>query len=277
MLVSGTPLRVHTPAGEVTLTGDEPAVVGRARSADIVINDGRVSRRHLVLHPTAVGWRVEDISANGLWCDGRRLGDVDIVGELRLRLGAADGPEVVLLPRPARPVIPATAPTRGPDAAPVSIEDLAAFAPTPVTSAPVGPGGNGGVPGNGGGPGNGGVPGSTEPPVPVGAGVPGQPSGAAGIAPGVSGGLSIDPATAQSAVVHDRRRVHPLRPGRMRMGRSRDNEINVGDLLASRHHAELHISLGGVELVDLASANGTFVNGHRISRAPVMQRDVIAI
>ncbi|EIV93442.1 ATP-binding cassette domain-containing protein [Frankia sp. QA3] len=270
--MAGTPLRVHTPAGEVTLTGDEPVVVGRARSADIVINDGRVSRRHLVLHPSAVGWRVEDISANGLWCDGRRLGDVDIVGELRLRLGAADGPEVVLLPRPARPVIPPTAPTRGPDAAPISVEDLAAFAPTPatsLTSAPVGPAAPGGPPGPAGG-----VPGNAEPGGP---GVPGQPSGPARAAPGVSGGLPIDPATAQSAVVHDRRRVHPLQPGRMRMGRSRDNEINVGDLLASRHHAELHISLGGVELVDLASANGTFVNGHRISRAPVMQRDVIAI
>ncbi|WP_261570749.1 ATP-binding cassette domain-containing protein [Frankia gtarii] len=259
--MAGTALRVHTPAGEVTLTGDAPVVVGRARSADIVINDGRVSRRHLVLHPSAVGWRVEDISANGLWCDGRRLGDVDIVGELRLRLGAADGPEVVLLPRPVRPAIPPTAPTRGPDAAAISIEDLAAFAPTPVTSATSAPATSASIGGG----------------VSAGGGAPGQLSGPAGTVSGASGSLTIDPVTAQSAIVHDRRRVHPLRPGRMRMGRSRDNEINVGDLLASRHHAELHISLGGVELVDLASANGTFVNGHRISRAPVMQRDVIAI
>ncbi|WP_397311268.1 FHA domain-containing protein [Parafrankia sp. CH37] len=33
----------------------------------------------------------------------------------------------------------------------------------------------------------------------------------------------------------------------------------------------------GVEIVDLASANGTFVNGQRVMRAPVGQRDVIAI
>ncbi|SNQ49665.1 ABC-type multidrug transport system, ATPase component [Frankia canadensis] len=242
----GTPLHVRTPAGEVTLTGDAPAVIGRARSADIVINDGRVSRRHLVLHPAPVGWRVEDISANGLWRDGRRVGGLEVAGELRLRLGAADGPEVVLLP--ARPAIPPTAPTRGPDSAPIDIDGLAAYASPPTGASPANP--------------------STA----LGAALPGQgPGGPA------SGAMALDPATAQSAIVHARRRVHPLVPGRMRLGRSRDNEITVGDLLASRHHAELHISLGGVELVDLASANGTFVNGHRVGRAPVMQRDVVAI
>ncbi|CAO5169943.1 ABC transport system ATP-binding/permease protein [Frankia sp. AiPs1] len=252
-----TPLRVNTPAGEVTLTGDGPAVVGRARVADIVINDGRVSRRHFVLHPSASGWRVEDVSANGLWQDGRRVGDVGISDELRLRLGAADGPEVVLAP--IRPAIPPTAPTRGPSTA------------TPANQA-----GSGIIPTQ--------VPSTLVPPAPVteldagsagasGSGGPGVPAGAE--AP--PGAWPVDPATAQSAVVHARRRVHPLKPGRMRMGRSRDNEIMVGDLLASRHHAELRISLGSVEVIDLASANGTFVNGLRVGRAAVLQRDVLAI
>jgi ABC-type multidrug transport system ATPase subunit len=256
----------------VTLVGDASAVIGRARAADIVINDARVSRRHLMLQPTPDGWRVQDLSANGLWRDGRRVGDLEIAGELRLRLGATDGPEVVLLP--GRPAIPPTAPTRGPDSAPISAEDLAAFAsqsdvPSDVPSDPPPAGASrtsvtalaGGM-----------VPGA---PSPAAAGVPGQPSGPGPGAP--SGGWPVDPVTAQSSIVHSRRRVHPLVSGRMRLGRSRDNEVTVGDLLASRHHAELHISLGGVELVDLASANGTFVNGHRVSRAQIMQRDVIAI
>ncbi|CAO5228033.1 ATP-binding cassette domain-containing protein [Frankia sp. AgKG'84/4] len=254
MQVPGTPLHVSTPAGEVTLDGDARAVIGRARVADIVINDGRVSRRHLVLQPVGMGWRIEDVSANGLWQDGRRFGDQEITGETRLRLGAADGPEVVLLP--GRPSAPATAPTRGPDSAPISMEDLAAYAsgalpvevpPTPVTAL-------------------------AEPArIPAGAGVPGQSAGPP------SGSWPVDPATTQSELVHSRRRVHPLVPGRMRLGRSRTNEVTVADLLASRHHAELTISLGGVELVDLDSANGTFVNGHRVSRASIRQRDVIAI
>ncbi|WP_248810725.1 ATP-binding cassette domain-containing protein [Frankia sp. AgPm24] len=263
-----TPLRVNTPAGEVTLAGDASVVVGRARAADITINDGRVSRRHFVLHPSPVGWRVEDVSANGLWRDGRRIGDVEIPGEVRLRLGAADGPEVVLTP--VRSNIPPTAPTRGMSATggagtpggtgEAAVGSLAPqVPPTPVTavSAPPGAAGTGGSAGAGAGSPSGVGPGAQ----------PGPPSGS----------WPVDPATTQSAVVHARRRVHPLKPGRMRMGRSRDNEIMVADLLSSRHHAELRISLGGVEVVDLDSANGTFVNGLRVGRAPVLQRDVLAV
>ncbi|MCM3884605.1 FHA domain-containing protein, partial [Frankia sp. R82] len=134
-----TPLRVITPAGEVTLAGDGSTVVGRARAADITINDGRVSRRHLVLHPSPAGWRVEDVSANGLWRDGRRVGDLEIPGEVRLRLGAADGPEVVLTP--LRPTVAPTAPTRahGPGTPGATGEaPVAAFStqvpPTPATA-----------------------------------------------------------------------------------------------------------------------------------------------
>ncbi|KDA42928.1 ATP-binding cassette domain-containing protein [Frankia sp. BMG5.23] len=256
MLVVPTPLHVTTPAGEVTLTGDKPVVVGRARAADIVINDGRVSRRHLVLHPDVGGWRIEDISANGLWRDGCRVGGLAVSGELRLRLGAVDGPEVVLVPRPAPPMIPPTAPTHSPGGAPIP---LAGPSPSswPSPSLPSPPGAA--------------VPGMewwSEP-------APGAASAPVPSAPAQSGGP--DPAVGQATMVHDRRRVYPLTIGRVRMGRSRDNDINVGDLLASRHHAELHISVAGVELIDLASANGTFVNGHRVTRARVIQRDIIAI
>ncbi len=74
-----------------------------------------------------------------------------------------------------------------------------------------------------------------------------------------------------------RRRIHPLRFGRISLGRSQDNDLVIGDLLASRSHAEILVGAGGVEIVDLSSANGTFLNGTRITRAVVAQRDVIAI
>jgi ABC transport system ATP-binding/permease protein len=70
---------------------------------------------------------------------------------------------------------------------------------------------------------------------------------------------------------------HPLHLGRISIGRSQENDIVVGDLLASRTHAELLVGKGGVEIVDLGSANGTFVNGHRVTRAIIGQRDVIAV
>ncbi|CUU56787.1 ABC-type multidrug transport system, ATPase component [Parafrankia irregularis] len=72
-------------------------------------------------------------------------------------------------------------------------------------------------------------------------------------------------------------RLHTLRPGRLHLGRSSDNDITVGDLLASRYHAALEVRADGVRIVDLGSANGTFVNGRRVTAAPVGERDVIAI
>jgi ABC-type multidrug transport system ATPase subunit/pSer/pThr/pTyr-binding forkhead associated (FHA) protein len=76
---------------------------------------------------------------------------------------------------------------------------------------------------------------------------------------------------------YQRNNAHPLQPGSMRIGRARDNAVIVSDLLASRHHAELHVGRHGVEVVDLESANGTFVNDQRVTRAPVGQGDVIAV
>ena len=70
------------------------------------------------------------------------------------------------------------------------------------------------------------------------------------------------------------RAVHRVGPGVVSIGRSRANDIVVDDLLASRSHAELLVGRGGTELVDLESANGTFLNGRRISRAIITRDDV---
>jgi predicted component of type VI protein secretion system len=96
--MSPTPLHVETPDGPVRLPGDRPAVVGRGRDADVVVADSRVSRRHVELAPDAEGWTVRDVSANGMWSGGRRTAVVSVRhGEVRVRLGAADGPELVLV------------------------------------------------------------------------------------------------------------------------------------------------------------------------------------
>src|SRR5207342_2856696 len=51
----------------------------------------------------------------------------------------------------------------------------------------------------------------------------------------------------------------------------------VSDLSVSRYHAELRRGVSGYEIVDLGSHNGTFVNGQRISSAPVTELDIIGI
>jgi len=97
--VQTTFLRVVTEAGAATVPSDAQFVIGRARTADYVIADSRVSRRHLLLEQTGSGWVVRDISSNGTWIDGQRMPEsVPVHDEVRLRLGTPTGPEVVVHP-----------------------------------------------------------------------------------------------------------------------------------------------------------------------------------
>ncbi len=65
---------------------------------------------------------------------------------------------------------------------------------------------------------------------------------------------------------------------RLRIGRAEDNDIVLDDLQVSRHHAELRtVADGVVEVVDLASTNGTYLNGSPIRQAPVTELDLIGV
>jgi len=61
---------------------------------------------------------------------------------------------------------------------------------------------------------------------------------------------------------------HQLALGRvMRIGRALENELVVSDLQVSRHHAEFHSTPDGrMEIRDLGSHNGTYVNGQPIAK-----------
>src|SRR5438552_3192955 len=52
---------------------------------------------------------------------------------------------------------------------------------------------------------------------------------------------------------------------RMTIGRSSRNDICIGDPFASRLHAEIRREGDQVLLVDMGSANGSFLNGQRVS------------
>ena len=73
--------------------------------------------------------------------------------------------------------------------------------------------------------------------------------------------------------------VVELRDGVMRIGRSPDNEIVLGDASkgVSRAHAELHVENGRCTIVDLHSQNGTWLNALRVQRAEVRPDAEIAI
>jgi ABC-type multidrug transport system ATPase subunit/pSer/pThr/pTyr-binding forkhead associated (FHA) protein len=62
------------------------------------------------------------------------------------------------------------------------------------------------------------------------------------------------------------------------IGRATDNDVTLAHPTVSSHHAEIrHLATGEIELVDLGSANGTFVNGIRIERTILAAHDRIAL
>ncbi|MFD3695496.1 FHA domain-containing protein [Streptomyces sp. NPDC058646] len=65
----------------------------------------------------------------------------------------------------------------------------------------------------------------------------------------------------------------------VRIGRALDNDLVIDDLVVSRHHAELRTRADGThEIVDLASHNGTYLNGAPVQRdAPVAEGDIVGI
>ncbi|MFJ1704741.1 FHA domain-containing protein [Kitasatospora sp. NPDC088346] len=72
--------------------------------------------------------------------------------------------------------------------------------------------------------------------------------------------------------------VRPLPVKVVRIGRAPDNDLTVADLSVSRHHAELRARAdGGYEIVDLASHNGTYLNGQPVQSAAVGPQDLIGI
>jgi hypothetical protein len=72
--------------------------------------------------------------------------------------------------------------------------------------------------------------------------------------------------------------AHPLPPKTIRIGRTPDNDITLADLDVSRHHAELRRNPdGSIEIIDLRSHGGTYVNGERITRKTLTEQDTISI
>ena len=70
-------------------------------------------------------------------------------------------------------------------------------------------------------------------------------------------------------------RVARLEPEQFRIGRSQDCELWLGDDGVSRKHAQV-VQEGALHLIeDLGSANGTFVQGQRVSRQVLRDGDVV--
>ncbi|OGQ50034.1 MAG: hypothetical protein A3I09_00110 [Deltaproteobacteria bacterium RIFCSPLOWO2_02_FULL_47_10] len=68
-----------------------------------------------------------------------------------------------------------------------------------------------------------------------------------------------------------------LQEGSTVFGRAPDADIVINDARISRHHLKIDVSGDVIEIEDLGSTNGTFVNGSRIKRQRLADSDKIQI
>jgi pSer/pThr/pTyr-binding forkhead associated (FHA) protein len=73
------------------------------------------------------------------------------------------------------------------------------------------------------------------------------------------------------------RRLIPLSLGIMSVGRGFSVDVRLDDESVSRRHALLAVRAHGARILDDRSANGTHVNGRRVTEADLTDGDVIVL
>ena len=233
--------------------------IGRDPKSDIVMTDSRVSGRHGVLRVDGDVWIFEDLgSTNGTFLGLQRLDRIEISAECVVRLGNPDdGPVLRCVPQvPAAAVGQAGAPLADHPGTALSVSPAAPTPSAPEAAPDAAP-----------------RPDSESWWQPVPEAGPGSP-------PGVSTRpRAPEPEPALLPSVDRRPTARMKLPAKaLRIGRDSDNDVVLSDLNVSRHHAELRKSpTGSYEIVDLASHNGTFVNGQQVSSQQLTEQDLVSI
>ncbi|SDL41569.1 ABC-type multidrug transport system, ATPase component [Streptomyces indicus] len=239
-----------------TLDPSRSYTLGRDPGGDVAIDDARVSWRHATISWGGRSWVIEDHgSTNGTFVQGQRIHQMEIGPGSAVHLGnATDGPRLNLTGAGA---------AAGAAAAPQQAHQASAQPQHAQHHAPQQAQGRPQAAPQQGGPG---WSQQHQPPAPQ-QGVPQQQGWQQQPSPQVpqQGGSAGAP-----PVYGDRSPTtfHQLALGRvMRIGRALENELVVSDLQVSRHHAEFHATPDGrMEIRDLGSHNGTYVNGQPIAK-----------
>ncbi|GHD27068.1 FHA domain-containing protein [Streptomyces galbus] len=225
-----------------TLDPSRAYTLGRDPQGDIVFDDARVSWRHATVSFDGRGWVIEDHgSTNGTYAQGQRVQRLELGPGTVLHLGnATDGPRLNLTAAAAVPAPQVQQPYAAQGANPGWAQQA------PPQQAP--------------------QPGWQQPhQAPPASHIPQQPGPGEQFAQKVPGGAAGAPP------VHGDRSpttFHQFSLGRvMRIGRALENDLVVSDLQVSRNHAEFHATPDGrMEIRDLGSHNGTYVNGQPIPK-----------
>lgn len=80
-----------------------------------------------------------------------------------------------------------------------------------------------------------------------------------------------------TTTLHGEEKRFPLAKAASIAGRQDDCDIPLADPSVSSHHAKLTLRPDGIEVQDLESSNGTFVNGERVTTAVVRHGDRLRI
>ena len=269
-------LVVRTQGSDRSLEAGRSYSIGRNPESDIVVDEARVSWRHAVLRLEGATWLLEDVgSTNGTFLGAQRVQRVEITEDCVLRLGHPDDGQrlwcSVVAPRPAdggRRAGRRDPADGGVQPRPRRLP-AAAARPRPRRPRAAGARACGRRP-------------AGPPPAPAGlAAVPAARRAARLAALRLARRRrppTRTPAAGSSSIAASRARSCGCPPGCCGSGAPPTTTVVVSDLSVSRYHAELRrSSRGGYEIVDLGSHNGTYVNGQRVTSAPVTEADIIGI
>ena len=129
----------HAAAAPQTFTA--AFTVGRSESCDVVVSHPRVSRHHLIVRPTADGWRAQCAEGRSMLVNGHAQTSAILTGTSRIRLIDEDGPLLVMTLNPAAAPgagapVPGAPPAPGPgDVSRTVLGPGGAAAPGPLTPA----------------------------------------------------------------------------------------------------------------------------------------------
>jgi pSer/pThr/pTyr-binding forkhead associated (FHA) protein len=91
--------------------------------------------------------------------------------------------------------------------------------------------------------------------------------------------VSSDEVLARIIVAHGGEHVEerPLRMGRLVIGRTVDNDVQIDSKYVSRHHCQITTTAEGSVLEDLNSTNGVYVKSKRVRRHHLNDGDVVVL